>query len=210
MYPNQDKDSLLWRDFLKGSQAALSKIYLNNVNDLFAFGCKFTVDKSLVKDCIQELFITLIQSRTKLSQTENVKGYLFTALKRKIIRETIRSSKFEEVMERGDYRFEIGFEDLSREEFENDNYSKKTLAVRSAVESLTSRQKEALYLRFYFGLTHKEIAEILHLEEQSSRSLISRAVKKVRTVIRSDKKRIANILFVLFSKIHPVNPLRSI
>lgn len=199
MYPNQDKDKRLWKDFLEGSQSALSKIYLNNVNDLFAFGCKFTVDKSLVKDCIQELFITLIQTRTKLSATDNVKGYLFTSLKRKIIRELVRSSKFEDVMERGDYRFEVGFADLDRTEFENDNYSIKTLAVRNAIEALTSRQKEALYLKFYFGLSHKEIAKTLHMEEQSSRSLISRAVKKVRGVIKSDKKRIINMVYFLFA-----------
>jgi len=199
VYPNQDKDNLLWEDFLEGSQTALSKIYLNNVNDLFAFGCKFTVDKALVKDCIQELFITLIQTRRNLSVTNNVKGYLFTAIKRMIVRELVRSSKLENILESGDYRFEIGFEDLDRTEFENDNYSKKSLAVRTAVESLTSRQKEALYLKFYFGLSHKEIAEILHLEEQSSRSLISRAVQKVRSVIKSDKKRISNILFVFFA-----------
>ncbi|WP_303920274.1 RNA polymerase sigma factor [Draconibacterium sediminis] len=201
MYPNQKEDAKLWKEFLDGNQGALSKIYLTNVNDLYAFGCKFSVDKSLIKDCIQDLFVTLIQTRTKLSPTDNVRAYLFTSLKRKIVRETIRSSKFEQVMERGDYRFEVGFEKLDTQAFENDNYSKKTLAVRSAVESLTSRQKEALYLRFYFGLSHKEIAEVLHLEEQSSRSLISRAVKKVRNVIHSDKKRISNFLFFLFPRL---------
>jgi len=201
MYPNQEKDKFLWMDFLEGSQTALSTIYLNNVNDLFAYGCKFTVDRSLVKDCIQELFVTLIQSRGKLSATDNVKGYLFASLKRMIFRESLRSSKLEEIMKTGDYRFETGLEDLNREEFENDHYSKKLLIVRSAVESLTSRQKEALYLRFYFGLSHKEIAEVLELEEQSSRSLISRAVNKVRSIIKSDKKRVSNFLFVLFSSL---------
>ncbi|RIJ47357.1 sigma-70 family RNA polymerase sigma factor [Maribellus luteus] len=199
MYPNQEKDKFLWMDFLEGSQTALSTIYLNNVNDLFAYGCKFTVDRSLVKDCIQELFVTLIQSRGKLSATDNVKAYLFASLKRMIFRESLRSSKLEEIMKTGDYRFETGLEDLNREDFENDHYSKKLLIVRSAVESLTSRQKEALYLRFYFGLSHKEIAEVLELEEQSSRSLISRAVNKVRSIIKSDKKRVSNFLLALFS-----------
>ena len=191
-----------WKDFLNGSQSALSRIYLKNVNDLFAFGCKFTVDKSLVKDCIQDIFITLIQTRTKLSETKNVKGYLFKSLKRKIIKETVHRHKFEEIVERGDYRFEIEFENLDQIEFEKDKYSVKTLAIRSAVESLTSRQKEALYLRFYFGLSHKEISDVLHLTEQSSRSLVSRAVSKMRDIIKSDQKRIFNILFVLFSKKH--------
>lgn len=200
MYPNQKEDAKLWMEFLDGNQRALSRIYLANINDLYAFGCKFSVDRSLIKDCIQDLFITLLQTHTKLSPTDNVKAYLFTSLKRKIIRETIRSSRFEQVMERGDYRFEVGFEKLDTQAFEHDNYSKKTLAVRSAIESLTSRQKEALYLRFYFGLSHKEIAEVLHLEVQSSRSLINRAVKKIRNVMRSDKKRISNFLYFLLAQ----------
>ena len=200
MYPNQKEEVKLWMQFLKGNQGALSKIYLANINNLYAFGCKFSVDRSLIKDCIQELFITLLQNHTNLNPTDNVKAYLFTSLKRKIVRETVRSSRFEQVMERGDYRFEVGFEKLDTQAFENDIYSKKTLAVRSAVEALTSRQKEALYLRFYFGLSHKEIAEVLHVEEQSSRSLISRAVKKIRNVIRSDKKRISNFLYFLFAQ----------
>ena len=125
MYPNQENDEKLWNEFLNGNQGALSKIYLTNVNDLYAFGCKFSVDNSLIKDCIQDLFETLIQTRTKLNTTDNVRAYLFTALKRKIVRETIRSSKFEQVMERGDYRFEVGFEKLDTDAFENDSYSKK-------------------------------------------------------------------------------------
>lgn len=202
MQPKLDKDSLLWKDFLNGSQPALSKVYLNNVNDMYGFGCKFTVDKSLVKDCIQDIFICIIQNRTKLSETKNVKGYLFKSLKRKIIRETVHKNKFEEIVERGDYRFEIEFVNLEQMEFENDKHSVKICAVRSAVKSLTSRQKEALYLRFYFGLSHKEISYILHLTDQSSRALVSRAINKMRTIIKSDKKQIFNILFVLFSKEH--------
>ncbi len=198
MYPNQEEESRLWQQFLDGNQGALSKIYLTNVNDLYSLGCKYSVDKSVVKDCIHDLFVTLIQSRTKLAQIDNVKAYLFTSLKRRILRESLCSNKFEKIVERGDYRFEIGFERLDADTFENDNYSKKTLAVRSALESLTSRQKEALYLRFYFGLSHKEIADVLHLEEQSSRSLISRAIKKVRNVMKSDKKRIKNFVYFLF------------
>jgi len=181
---------LLWKDFLKGNQNALSKIYISNSKALYDYGCKFTGDKNLVKDCIQDLFITFIQTRTRLSETTHVKGYLLKSLKRKIIRESVKKHKFEEIVESGDYRFEIEFEKLSYIEYENDNYSLKALAIRSAIESLTSRQKEALYLRFNMGLRHKEIADILHLTNQSSRALISRSVNKLRDVIHAEKKRI--------------------
>lgn len=195
MHSDPDKDIKLWKDFLNGSKTALSKIYLTYVKHLYAFGCKFTADKSLVKDCIQELFVTLMRSRSKLSATDNVKAYLFVALKRSILRELHRSTRFEKLIERGDYRFELAYDDFGRTQLEDDAISKKRMAVRAAVTTLTSRQKEALYLRFYVGLGHKEIAKILHLEEQSSRSLISRALKKVRNVIESDKNRISSFSF---------------
>lgn len=194
-----NNESLLWEEFLKGNQIALSKIYLNNVNALYDFGCKFTVDRNLVKDCIQDIFITLIKTRTKLSDTRHVKGYLLKSLKRKIIRESVKKHKFEEIVESGDYRFEINFESLSDIENEDDIYMRKAFAVRTAIESLTSRQKEALYLRFNLGLSHNEIADVLHLSSQSSRALVSRAIQKIREFTNSDKKRIQSILSLFVS-----------
>lgn len=182
-------EPLLWKKFLGGDQNSLSKIYLNNINALYDFGCKFSVDKNLVKDCIQDIFITFIQTRTKLSDTQHVKGYLLKSLKRKILMELIKKNKFEEIIE-GDYRFEIDFQNIINIENENDKHSLKTCAVQSAIQSLTNRQKEALYLRFNQGLNHKEIAQVLHLTEQSSRALISRAIQKIRDVIHRDKKNI--------------------
>lgn len=193
------EDRLLWKEFLNGSQHALSRIYLNNVNDLFAFGCRFTVDKSLVKDSIQDIFVTLIQTGGRLPEIKSIKGYLFQSLKRKIIRESVRNHKLSEIVERGDYRFEIEFEHADSQDYENDRHLVKDQAVRDAIQSLTNRQKEAIYLRFYFGLSHKEIADILYLSEQSSRALISRAIHKIRNIFQNDKKRIGKFLYFAFS-----------
>ncbi len=195
---SDNNEALLWSDFLKGNTNALSKIYLNNVNALYDFGCKFTVDKNLVKDCIQEVFVTLLQSGSNLAEVQNVKGYLLKSLKRRVIKEVVKNHKFDEIVERGDYRFEIEYESLNIGEFEDDKYTLKSLAIKNAIESLTNRQKEALYLRFYHGLDHNEVSTILHLTPQSSRALLSRAIQKIREVIETDKKRIYKILFLMF------------
>ena len=192
------EDRLLWKELLNGSQHALSKIYLNNINDLFAFGCRFTVDRSLVKDSIQDIFVTLIQAGERLPEIESVKGYLFQSLKRKIIRESNRKHKLSEIINRGDYHFEVEIEHLEPLDYGNDKLFEKNQALRETIQLLTNRQKEAIYLRFYFGLSHKEIADILYLSEQSSRALISRAIHKIRNIIQSDKKRIGNFLYFVF------------
>jgi DNA-directed RNA polymerase specialized sigma24 family protein len=88
MYPveNKEDERLIWSRFLKGDNQVLSLIYLQHSNALFDYGCRFTVDRDLVKDCIQEVFCSLIRNRSSLGETDNIRLYLLKSLKRKIIR----------------------------------------------------------------------------------------------------------------------------
>ena len=81
-----NSDTFLWNDFIKGDENAFRLIYLQYVQSLFKYGCNFTRDEALVKDCIHDVFIDLSKYRSDLSSTNNIKLYLFKSLKRKIIR----------------------------------------------------------------------------------------------------------------------------
>ena len=48
------------------------------------------------------------------------------------------------------------------------------------MESLTERQKEIVYLRFIHDMTIDEIAQIMDMNTQSARNLISRSLQKLR------------------------------
>lgn len=195
---SENTESLLWGEFLRGDQNSLSKIYLNNVNVLFDFGCKFTSDHALVKDCIQEVFIAIIQTRKKLSDTQHVKGYLLKSLKRKIVRETNRKRNFDKVTQSDDYKFELELTHSESPESDDEILFSRRRRVNSAVESLTSKQKEALFLRFSLGLQHNEIAEILHLSPQSSRALLSRTIQKIRDAVGFNRGKVQQIISFLF------------
>ena len=77
-------DTMLWNDFIKGNEDAFRLIYTNHVQSLFKYGCQFTHDEALIKDCIHDVFIDLSKYRSGLSPTNNIKLYLFKSLKRKI------------------------------------------------------------------------------------------------------------------------------
>ena len=49
----------VWSRFRSGDQDAFSEIYQKFIDALFAYGCKMTRDRELVKDCIQDIFIDL-------------------------------------------------------------------------------------------------------------------------------------------------------
>jgi len=191
---NKSDERILWSRFLKGDNQVLSLIYLQYSNALFDYGCRFTVDHDLVKDCIQEVFCTLIRTRKNLSETDNVRLYLLKSLKRRIIRDIKSDNNNPRLFNDQDYSFDLHWSESLDDQLNELDEQKRQL-IASAMQSLTDRQKEAIYLRFNRGLEYEEISFLLSLNYQSSRALIHRAIEKLREVIHIQEKKINQILF---------------
>ncbi|MGZ3846904.1 MAG: RNA polymerase sigma factor, partial [Flavisolibacter sp.] len=52
-----------------------------------------------------------------------------------------------------------------------------------AINQLPARQKEIIYLRIYKGLSFEEIGQIMQLNYQVVRNLLSQALKSFRKII---------------------------
>jgi RNA polymerase sigma factor (sigma-70 family) len=171
-------DTILWNSFRSGDNKSFENIYRKYVKPLYHYSEKFTNDKDLVLDCIQELFVDLFIHRQNLGETNNIKFYLFISLKRKILgslRKNIMVQAFPEdelpflsvfSTEEEVYRQETDIETLNR--------------LNKALGTLSPRQKEAIYLRFVVGLQYEEICLILEMNYQSVRNLVYRAIEKLR------------------------------
>src|SRR5664279_5641997 len=76
-----------WCNIIDGDKEAFLLFYHKYYRALFCYGFSLTADKELTKDCIQELFLDIWNTRLKLNKdVENVRSYLFTWLRRKISR----------------------------------------------------------------------------------------------------------------------------
>jgi len=191
---NKSDESILWFRFLNGDNQVLSLIFLHHANALFDYGCRFTVDQDFVKDCIQEVFCTLIRTRKNLSETDNVRLYLLKSLKRRIIRDLKNAGNKPRSLDDQDYSFDLRFSENLDDQL-NELDEEKLHLIAEAMQSLTDRQKEAIYLRFNRGLEYEEISFLLSLNYQSSRALIHRALEKLREIIHIQDKKIHQILF---------------
>jgi RNA polymerase sigma factor (sigma-70 family) len=58
--------------------------------------------------------------------------------------------------------------------------AKKVAQLNKSINKLSSRQKEALYLRYHHGLTVEQVSEVLHLNYQSTKNLLHRAILHLR------------------------------
>src|SRR5262245_27359024 len=98
-----DENLLLWNKFRNGSADAFGELMRTHYPDLFTYGTRFTRDTPLVKDCIQDLFLSLWMNRTTIGETSFIKYYLLKNL-RQILTKAISQSR-----RRTEPAFDYGF-----------------------------------------------------------------------------------------------------
>lgn len=195
------KDKEIWKNFKLGDKSALSYIYFQNFELMFQYGIKFKDDADFIKDCIQEVFFKLIKAGDNLGDTENIRFYLFKAFKNTFYKELDKRKKID-LVEFKPLVFDAPF--LLEEELEdNENISTKENALLKALNSLSDRQREIIYLRYDCGMDYEQICEIMQLKNDSARKLVYRAIKVLREII-GDQYQLPILLMLQFSKKHVV------
>ncbi len=169
----------LWRRCLDGDSDAFHQLYLLYYPRLTAYGRHLVKDSTLVEDCIQDLFVKMIQNGRSLSDTTYLSAYLFKALRHKIV-DVLRSRKTIIVFD-SDMPFSEAEVAYTPPLSADGEVSEQRLRfVLSALKELSPNQQEVVYLFFTKGLSHDEIASVLGINSQSSRNLMCRAVAKLR------------------------------
>lgn len=171
-------DLVLWKKFLSGDDKAYAYFYKRYVEELFSYGMRFTLNRELVKDCIQEVFIKIYSNRSNLGYTDNVKLYLFMALKNTIFNVFQKNKSFYHIdTVEPVFCVEFSVEDKWIErELEQEQKEK----VSYMMDTLTPRQKEVIYYRYVKGMRIKEISKLMDMNYQSVQNLIQRSMKKIR------------------------------
>jgi RNA polymerase sigma factor (sigma-70 family) len=189
-------DSTIWNDFRNGKDYALSYIYGSQIEHLFRYGRKFTRDESLIKDTIQEVFYHLIRSRGTLGETNNIRFYLMSAFRHRIIRSIQTEKHFESQDEAiSPYEFTVTYS-YEDELIGREDEGKRVEAVRKVLGAISTRQREILYYRYTCDYTYEEICRLMSIKYDSARKMVFRALKSLREHLDSSEL----ILFFMILK----------
>ncbi len=170
----------LWEQFRKGDTESFVSIFKKYYSDLFNYGRKMTTDDAIIEDCIQELFMELWRTHGK-AEIISVNAYFFRAFKFKLIKAIGKAgltSSFRPQVDETD--FEISPEMLLINDQENRQLSQK---VFNAMQELSARQREIIYLKFTQNLSYEEVCEIMNINYQAARNLVSQAIKVLKQII---------------------------
>lgn len=168
----------LWQQFKQGDRKAFNLIYKKHIYHLYSYGDKIADDKALIEDCIHDLMVELWQQKEQLSDTSSVKFYLFKGLKRKLVRALQKRSKqVDDDLKNYDFNIDFSHE-LHLITQQLDEERKKHLAC--ALQKLSKREKEIIYLRFYDGLSYEEIASLMEISVKTAYNSVHNAIGHLR------------------------------
>lgn len=163
----------VWLRFIEGDQKAFEQIYRNEVSFLLSYGMSIINDSQGVEDSIQELFVDLWSRRHNLSKEVTIRSYLLVSLKRRLLKNKKTLIPLEEqimVESQQDIQAKIM---IAETEISNSQ------TLQKAMKDLSPQQREAINLRFFQDKSYDEMKEILGINYQSCRNVVSMAIRQL-------------------------------
>jgi RNA polymerase sigma factor (sigma-70 family) len=183
---NDSSEKSLWHLFVEGDINAFSTLFKTYYSPLYNYGLKISGNSALTEDCLQSFFVYLYDSRKNLGSITQIKGYLFVSFRRSLFRYLKKERKFTtyETVFENSRDFEFSPEELMVEQ----EFSKaKVKTLTHLLNSLSTRQREVIYLKYYSDLSTQEITEVMNISYQSVLNTLQKAFTKLRSSLETQE-----------------------
>ncbi|MEX2565963.1 MAG: sigma-70 family RNA polymerase sigma factor [Cyclobacteriaceae bacterium] len=154
-------DVIFWQQVKNGDKKGLESLYLKFSRELFGLGMSIKQDKSFIKDCIHDVFLSIWNTRNRLGKTDNVKLYLFKCLSHKIYREVGKDKKrySNQCLEDYEEVWMVDGADPDSLAGLTDELKRKKLIL--ALDKLPLRQREIIQYLFFDNQSYENISSIM-------------------------------------------------
>nr|MBI1229383.1 sigma-70 family RNA polymerase sigma factor [Cytophagales bacterium] len=170
------EDRQVWDQIKSDERAGMEALYRKYAQELFRLGMSIKADRSLVKDCIQEVFLNIWHYRHSVKATDNVKLYLFKCLSNKIHKEVGKDKRrFGPLMP----EMEENFSDEQEVETEITS-SEKQKRLLQVLHSLPPRQHEVIQLLYFENQSYEDTSLIMGINIQSVYTLAWKAIANLK------------------------------
>lgn len=180
----KEQEQTLWKDMISGNKKSFEDLYKQYFQALINYGFRITKNENLIEDAVQELFISIWNNRTNLSEVNEVKFYLFRSLKNKILRQLEKDifDKSEDVDVYLDYLISISEE---QKKIDSEQFDANLDTLQRAIANLPIRQQEVINLKYYHDFTLEEIAKLMDVNKQSVSNLLFRSYAILRKLLKN-------------------------
>ena len=173
-----------------GDEAAFDYLIQKYRRPMVRFMYRMVRNPAAAEDLAQEVFLRVYRSRETYAASAKFTTWLYriaTNLAVNYARDTRHerpetSVSLDEPNEDTGLTLDIADAGLNAEE--NIMRRERLAAIRSHVQALPERQRLAVVMHKYQGMDYRQIAEVLHLSESATKSLLFRAYETLREKLK--------------------------
>lgn len=172
-------DTNLFQRIAHGDKNAFDELFLFYYTDLCRFALVFIRDKDSSEEMVQRVFVRIWEHRTRLSQPDNIKSYLFKSVYFECLKCLRSQSVRKKHYENSYFRF------INDSTDSHDDDSAQIMPyLNAAIEKLPGRCRQIFILNKLEGMRQKEIAELLDISVKTVETQIAIAIVKLRTELQ--------------------------
>jgi RNA polymerase sigma-70 factor (ECF subfamily) len=172
-------DQQLIRLIKNGDRVAFTEVYKRYAESLAGFAASKLYNLDDARDVLHDLFVKLWEDRYTLSVNDNLKSFLFAAIRYKIIDKIRRNVTRQE--------YDVLLQALAEPQTNGVEHQLEAKEIQQLVdqslEQLPARTKQIYQLSRNEHLSITEIARQLNLSEQTVKNQLSIALKHLRQAI---------------------------
>ena len=175
-------DETLVAELPKRNEGALEELYRRHGGAVFGVARRLLRDGALAEDVAQEVFVRLW---TRPDRFDPARGALRSFLLRDAHGRAIDLLRAEEARRAREDRDHHMSSDSRAGTEEEAMQTVQSEEIRAALAALPDREREAVVLAYFGGLSYREVAERLGQPEGSTKSRIRSAMQRLRGTLMS-------------------------
>lgn len=177
-----------------GDLSAFEVLYQRYSIQMYRQAFAIFQDEDEAKDVTQELFMNFWNRINDIQlDSDSIFAYLFTANKN-IVFKKLEKAKLKEKHQ--DHLYQR-FQELDYATLDQLNYAELKEKLDQAIAGLPSKMKMIFQLSREEHLTHKEIAERLHISDKTVKKQINNAIKILKKDLHIDSRMLVVLLLIL-------------
>jgi len=184
--PDSDDFSDWCRRLAASDRTAYAEVFEALYEPLFRYVCSITKDEAAARDVTQDVFVRLWDVRDGLDPSRSLKSYLYRIARNRAYnhqrdRETAQE-KADDVRHHSNARPAAPTPPDEAVEGE-----RLEASMREWISALPERQREAIVLSRFEGLSHEQIAQVMDISPRTVNNHIVRGLKRLRNRVHDYK-----------------------
>lgn len=175
----ENHDKILYKDFLKGNNAAFEELVLKYKDHLIYFLQRFIKDISACEDIAQDVFAYIFTFKDKYNDKFEVKTYVYMLAKNKAVDYIRKQSKQVPISEISDNELSTDKDELFNKVIQDENIR----LVHECLAKLNSDYQTAIHLVDFEELSYKNASIVMSKTVPQFKVLIFRARKTLKLLL---------------------------